>query len=118
MGLRARRNPQHIGNTTTAAAICHGLYGGSGEDWAGPGTGVDAAGVSRKAEVIEAAAAHHGAALDDPLEVMRRLGGRELAAIAGAVLAARQNRIPVLLDGFVAGARQMRMGITRNIPAR
>ncbi len=93
-----------IGNTTAAAALCLGLYGGSGADWAGPGTGVDAAGVSRKAEVIEAAAAHHGAALDDPLEVMRRLGGRELAAIAGAVLAARQKRIPVLLDGFVAGA--------------
>ncbi|MDP6883878.1 MAG: nicotinate-nucleotide--dimethylbenzimidazole phosphoribosyltransferase, partial [Rhodospirillales bacterium] len=46
----------------------------------------------------------HGGALDDPLEAMRRVGGRELSAIAGAVLAARFKRIPVLLDGFVAGA--------------
>ncbi len=93
-----------IGNTSAAAAICNGLFGGAAEDWVGPGTGVDAAGVSRKAEAVSAAMALHGAALDDPLEVMRRVGGRELAAIAGAVLAARQRRIPVLLDGFVAGA--------------
>ena len=93
-----------IGNTTAAAAICRGLYGGTGADWAGPGTGVDAAGVDRKARAIDAAMATHGAALDDPLEVMRRVGGRELSAIAGAVLAARVKRIPVLLDGFVAGA--------------
>ena len=93
-----------IGNTTAAAAICRALYGGVGADWAGPGTGVDAAGVERKARAIEAAMATHGTALDDPLEVMRRVGGRELSAIAGAVLAARAKRIPVLLDGFVAGA--------------
>ena len=93
-----------IGNTSAAAAICNGLYGGAAEDWVGPGTGVDAAGVNRKAEAVSAAMALHGAALEDPLEVMRRVGGRELAAIAGAVLAARQKRIPVLLDGFVAGA--------------
>ena len=60
--------------------------------------------MNRKAEAVRAAMAMHGAALEDPLEVMRRVGGRELAAIAGAVLAARQKRIPVLLDGFVAGA--------------
>ena len=93
-----------IGNTTAASAICRALYGGAGADWAGPGTGVNAAGVDRKAQAIEAAMATHGAALDDPLEVMRRVGGRELSAIAGAVLAARAKRIPVLLDGFVAGA--------------
>ena len=93
-----------IGNTTAAAAICRGLYGGTGADWAGPGTGVDQVGVDRKAQVIEAAMMTHGAALDDPLEVMRRVGGRELSAIAGAVLAARFKRIPVVLDGFVAGA--------------
>lgn len=54
--------------------------------------------------------ATHAAALEDPLEVMRRVGGRELAAIAGAVLAARQKRIPVLLDGFVAGAAAAPLG--------
>ena len=93
-----------IGNTTAASAICRALYGGPAEDWVGPGTGVDAAGVRRKAAAVSAAMATHGAQLDDPLEVMRRLGGRELAAVAGAVLAARRKRVPVLLDGFVACA--------------
>ncbi|MDP6884101.1 MAG: nicotinate-nucleotide--dimethylbenzimidazole phosphoribosyltransferase, partial [Rhodospirillales bacterium] len=49
-----------IGNTTAAAAICRGLYGGAGADWAGPGTGVDRAGVDRKAQAIESAMARHG----------------------------------------------------------
>ena len=93
-----------IGNTTAAAAICLALYGGAAEDWVGPGTGIDAAGRRRKAAVASAAIATHGAALGDPLEVMRRLGGRELAALAGAVLAARRKRLPVILDGFVACA--------------
>ena len=93
-----------IGNTTVAAALCRALYGGSAADWVGPGTGVDDAGVRRKAVVVEAGIATHSDALDDPLEVMRRLGGRELAAMAGAVIAARRARVPVLLDGFVAGA--------------
>ncbi len=74
-----------IGNTTAAAAICHALFAGAAEDWVGAGTGVDAAGRERKAAVIRTAIAFHGRALDDPLEVLRRLGGRELAAIAGAV---------------------------------
>lgn len=92
-----------IGNTTTAAALCCAVFGGEAADWVGPGTGVDGAGLDRKARAVAAAMALHGAALDDPLEAMRRVGGRELAAIAGAVLAARRKRIPVLLDGFVAG---------------
>ncbi len=93
-----------IGNTTVAAALCRALYGGEAADWVGPGTGVDDAGVRRKATVVEAGVAFHADALGDPLEVMRRLGGRELAAMAGAVIAARRARVPVLLDGFVAGA--------------
>jgi nicotinate-nucleotide--dimethylbenzimidazole phosphoribosyltransferase len=93
-----------IGNTTSASALCAALFGGGGADWAGPGTGVDAKGVGRKAEAVDAALACHGAALADPLEALRRLGGRELAAIAGAVAAARRQRIPVILDGFVATA--------------
>ena len=93
-----------IGNTTIAAAICHGLYGGKPEDWVGPGTGVDAEGLKRKALVVARAVALHKAHLLDPLEVLRRLGGRELAAMAGAILAARTQRVPVLLDGYVATA--------------
>ena len=93
-----------IGNTTIAAAICHGLYGGKPEDWVGPGTGVDAEGLKRKAMAVARAVALHNAHLTDPLEVLRRLGGRELAAMAGAILAARTQRVPVLLDGYVATA--------------
>jgi len=93
-----------IGNTTSAAAICHALYGGQAEDWVGRGTGVDDAGLKRKADAVRAAVALHRDYLGDPLEVLRRLGGREIAAIAGAILAARTQRVPVLLDGFVVGA--------------
>ena len=93
-----------IGNTTIAAAICHGLFGDAPQDWVGPGTGVDAKGLERKADAVRRAVALHKAHLGDPLEVLRRLGGRELAAMAGAVLAARLQRIPVILDGYVATA--------------
>ena len=68
----------------------------------GQGTGLDRAGVARKAEVIDRALARHRAALTDPLEILRHVGGRELAAMLGAVLAARLRRVPVLLDGFTA----------------
>ena len=95
-----------IGNTTTAAALSAGLFGGNGRDWAGPGTGVHGAALERKIAVIDEALAHHKAAIAvrDPLAVLSALGGEELAAIAGAVVAARMGRIPVLLDGFVCTA--------------
>jgi nicotinate-nucleotide--dimethylbenzimidazole phosphoribosyltransferase len=93
-----------IGNTTAAAAICLALYGGTAEDWVGPGTGVDAAGLARKALVVRRGLAANPEAAHDPLEALRRLGGPELAAIAGAVLAARLARTPVMLDGFAATA--------------
>jgi len=93
-----------IGNTTAAAAICHALYGGQAEEWVGRGTGVDDAGLKRKADAVRTAVALHREYLDDPLEVLRRLGGREIAAIAGAILAARIQCVPVLLDGFVVAS--------------
>ncbi len=93
-----------IGNTTVAAAIYHALYGGRAEDWVGRGTGVDDKGLQRKARAVAEAVALHREHLGDPLEVLRRLGGREIAAIAGAILAARIQRVPVLLDGFVVCA--------------
>jgi nicotinate-nucleotide--dimethylbenzimidazole phosphoribosyltransferase len=93
-----------IANTTTAAMLCAALLGGGAERWAGRGTGVDDAGLVRKRAAIEAALDVHRAISGDPLSVAAALGGRELAAIAGAVLAARQHRIPVLIDGFVATA--------------
>lgn len=93
-----------IGNTTIAAAIAHGLHGGTAEEWVGPGTGVDAEGLKRKADAVRRAALLHKPHLGDPLEVLRRLGGRELAAMAGAILGARMQRVPVLIDGYVATA--------------
>jgi nicotinate-nucleotide--dimethylbenzimidazole phosphoribosyltransferase len=93
-----------IGNTTSAAAIYAALYGGPAARWTGRGTGVDDAGLARKNAAIDAALALHGAALNDPLEVLRRLGGREIAAMAGAIIAARMNHAPVVLDGYVACA--------------
>ncbi|MCA3640607.1 MAG: nicotinate-nucleotide--dimethylbenzimidazole phosphoribosyltransferase [Methylobacterium sp.] len=91
-----------IGNTTAAAAIHAALYGGPVMQWVGRGTGVDDAGHARKVAAVEAGLALHLGALKDPLEVLRRLGGREIAAIAGAILAARIERVPVILDGYVA----------------
>ena len=93
-----------IGNTTAAAALSAALFGGAGSDWAGRGTGHDDAGLGRKIRTVDAALALHGAALDDPLEAARHVGGHELAAILGAVLAARLHRVPVLLDGYVSTA--------------
>jgi len=93
-----------IGNTTVAAAVYAGLFGGSGADWVGRGTGVDDAGLARKAAVVDAALARHRDALGDPLAVLTRLGGREIAAMAGALIAARHQHCPVIVDGFVATA--------------
>lgn len=88
-----------VGNSTVAAAVLCMLYGGSGVDWVGPGSGADAAMMRRKAEVVDAAVALHGSHRDDPFEVLRRVGGREFAAIAGAIIAARAEKVPVILDG-------------------
>lgn len=96
-----------IGNTAVAAAVAHGLFGGRAEDWVGRGTGVDDDGLRRKAEAVAAAVARMTAAhgdSPDPLTVLRAVGGREIAAMAGAVLAARHARVPVLVDGYVASA--------------
>ncbi|MDQ0394323.1 nicotinate-nucleotide--dimethylbenzimidazole phosphoribosyltransferase [Labrys monachus] len=93
-----------IGNTTIAAAIYHGLYGGEAGHWVGRGTGIDDAGLGRKIEAVRQAVSFHRDHLGDPLELLRRLGGREIAAMAGAILAARSQRIPVVLDGYVTCA--------------
>jgi len=93
-----------IGNTTIAAALSYGLYGGKAADWVGPGTGVDDAGLARKVDAVERAVELHKDHLDNPLELLRRLGGREIAAMVGAIMAARISNIPVLLDGYIATA--------------
>ena len=93
------------GNTTAAAAIAHGLYGGDAEDWTGRGGGIDDDTLALKVQTVRAAvvrAKSDGA--DSPLEILRQVGGREIAAIVGAILAARIQKVPVLLDGYGVGA--------------
>ncbi len=94
-----------IGNTTIAASLAAAALGGRGKDWAGPGTGHDNAGVARKAAVIDTALARASRSGEmSAFETLRQLGGRETAAIAGAILGARLKRIPILLDGYVVTA--------------
>ncbi len=93
-----------IGNTTSAAAICHALYGGASTDWTGTGTGVVGAAMEAKIAVVEKGVRRHQSPENDSLEILRRLGGRELVAIAGAIVQARQTRIPVMIDGFISTA--------------
>lgn len=92
-----------IANTTSAAAIALACLGGKAVDWVGPGTGLDADGINRKVEVVEQSVGFHSN-LKDGLSILSHLGGRELAAIAGAVLEARHRSIPVLLDGYISTA--------------
>ena len=93
-----------IANSTSGAALAHALYGGTAEDWTGPGTGVAGDALSNKIRVVGAGVEIHKAAMTDGLEILRHLGGFELAAIAGAVLAARMAKIPVILDGYASTA--------------
>jgi nicotinate-nucleotide--dimethylbenzimidazole phosphoribosyltransferase len=93
-----------IANTTVAAALCLALFGGDAAEWTGPGTGIVGAALEKKREVVAAAVAYHQDEMGDPFDVLRRLGGLEFAAMAGAILAARMGRVPVVLDGFCAGA--------------
>ena len=90
-----------IGNTTAAAAVAAALLNIGGDEMAGAGTGLDAAGINRKAEVIQQALDFHRPYLDDPVEVVRRLGGFEIAALSGSMIAAAQQGIPLLIDGFI-----------------
>lgn len=93
-----------IGNTTSAAALGLALFGGEPEDWVGRGTGVDDAGLALKAKVIAEAVDANPKVEGNGIEALRCLGGRELAAMAGAILRARHMRIPVILDGFICTA--------------
>lgn len=94
-----------IANTTSAAAVSMSLFGGEVGDWVGRGTGLDSEGLAVKMQVVEDAVNRVGQV--EPMELLRQLGGWELAAIAGAVIEARQRSIPVLLDGFVVTSAAM-----------
>lgn len=93
-----------IGNTTAAAALALALYGGDAATWTGYGTGIDQEALERKTTCVAKAVAQNKILMSDPLEIMRCVGGRELAAMAGACVAARLKNTPVLIDGYVATA--------------
>jgi len=93
-----------IANTTAATALACTLLGRSAAEIAGPGTGLDAAGVTRKARIIDESLELHRAAMISPLEILRHVGGFEIAALAGAYIACAQAGLPVLVDGFIASA--------------
>ena len=92
-----------IGNTTSASAIAARLFGGDAADWTGRGTGVEGEALAAKTAVVAQALATHADA-GDGLDVLRRLGGRELAGMAGAIARARSLSVPVILDGFICTA--------------
>lgn len=93
-----------IGNTTVAAAIGCALLGVAPAAMAGPGTGLDAGGVSHKAQVIERALKLHAGKLNRATDVLRILGGFEIAALAGSYIRCAQAGVPVLVDGFISTA--------------
>jgi len=108
-----------IGNTTAASAIVAALTGRPAIDVTGRGTGLDDAGVRRKAEVIDAALARHRPDPGRPLEVLATVGGLEIAALVGAIMAAAAVRIPVVLDGFITGAAALvAAGLAPELPSR
>lgn len=102
-----------IGNTTAGAAIAHAILGGSAENWVGRGTGVDDAGQRLKCDVVAAGLKANPVAQSNGLQALRCLGGREIAAMAGALAAARHHRIPVLLDGFICSAAALTLHQTQ-----
>ena len=89
-----------IANSTSAAALACGLFGGTAEEWTGPGTGVVGQAFENKRRVVAEAVAKHRAGCGDSLDWLAAVGGLELAAIVGTILAARLARTPILLDGF------------------
>lgn len=93
-----------IGNTTAASAICFALLGGEPADWCGRGSGIPIGMLERKIEVVSEAVRLHENAIVDGLDALRILGGREIAAMAGSIVAARLLRVPVMLDGFICSA--------------
>lgn len=91
-----------IGNTTAASALACALLDAAPELLAGPGTGLDSHGVTRKVEIIRRALVCHHPHHDNSLEALRRLGGFEIAALTGSYIACAQIGLPVLVDGFIS----------------
>jgi nicotinate-nucleotide--dimethylbenzimidazole phosphoribosyltransferase len=106
-----------IGNTTAASALACALLDCPVVHVTGPGTGLNAAGVSHKAQVIERALALHGAQRGDALQTLFNLGGFEIAALVGAYLACAQEGVAVLVDGFICSVAAL-VAVRLNLDCR
>lgn len=93
-----------IGNTTSATALACALLRRPAKELVGPGTGLNPDGIKHKTAIIERALAHHQGHLDQATEILRRLGGFEIAGIVGCYIACAQMGVPALVDGFIASA--------------
>ncbi len=91
-----------IANTTSATAIACALMDTLPQKLAGPGTGLDEAGIEHKVKIIQRALTLHLESQRDCSEILRRLGGFEIVAMAGAYIACAQNGLPILVDGFIS----------------
>jgi nicotinate-nucleotide--dimethylbenzimidazole phosphoribosyltransferase len=108
-----------IGNTTAASAIVSAMTGLSASSVTGRGTGVDDPAFQRKIALIDAALALHRLDPRDPIRILSAVGGLEIAGLVGAILAAAEARIPVVLDGFITGAAALvAVAIAPNLPDR
>jgi nicotinate-nucleotide--dimethylbenzimidazole phosphoribosyltransferase len=96
-----------IGNTTPSAAIAAAMIGRPPAEVAGRGTGVDDAGLARKLAAIQRALEVNRPSPADALDVLAKVGGFEIAGIAGAILGAASLRLPVVIDGFISSAAAM-----------
>lgn len=103
-----------IANTTSAAAVAMALFGGDAKDWVGPGTGVQNDALDNKTNVVAKAVQLHAPDTSNPLDTLRRLGGRELVAMAGAIVRARFFHTTILIDGYVAGAAAAALECAQN----
>ena len=93
-----------IGNTTTASAVVHAITGASLDDVVGRGAGLDDEGLRRKKDVIRRAMAVNRPDHDDAIDVLAKVGGFDIAGLTGCYLAAASRRVPIVIDGFIAGA--------------
>jgi nicotinate-nucleotide--dimethylbenzimidazole phosphoribosyltransferase len=96
-----------IGNTTASSAIAAVLTGLPIAQVVGRGTGIDDQGLERKIKVIEQAFAVNQPSVNDPMDVLHKVGGLEIAGLAGVMIAAASQRIPVVVDGFISTAAAM-----------
>jgi nicotinate-nucleotide--dimethylbenzimidazole phosphoribosyltransferase len=93
-----------IGNTTPSAAITAVMTGWPVADVTGRGTGIDDEAHARKVSVIQRGLAFHRPDRADPIDVLAKVGGLEIGGLAGLILGAARSKLPVVLDGFIAGA--------------